>query len=85
MLGAGGTASSETSTVSAFKKYTFERETLKKNYQANLSLLFSVNATKEKNRVLWIIEMGLTSSGCVREGFSEDVCFRNKIWWVAKS
>lgn len=49
---AGGTASSETSIVSAFKTYTFERETLKNNYKANHSSLLSINATKEKNRML---------------------------------
>ena len=66
MLVAGGTASSESSTVSAFKEDTFERETSKNNYKANHSLLFSVNAP-EKTRMLWIIEMGLTSSGSQRK------------------
>lgn len=56
--GSWGIASSKTSTVPAFKEYTFEGGDFKNNYKTNYLLSFAVNATEKKTRVSWIIESG---------------------------
>lgn len=57
--GSWGIANSESRILPASKEYTFEGGDFKNNYEANYLLSFSVSVTKEKPRMLWMIESGL--------------------------